>query len=66
VLNASNANDPENQSLMYTWSDNGTAMTATGQTVDYPVAGAGTHTILLTVLDPGGLSATTSQTVTVP
>jgi hypothetical protein len=27
---------------------------------------SGSHTITLTVTDPGGLSATTSQTVTVP
>jgi hypothetical protein len=66
VLNASASNDPENQSLTYTWSDGGTPITGTGQTVDYPVTGSGSRTISLTVSDPGGLSATTSQTVVVP
>lgn len=66
VLNASNSNDAENQSLTYTWTDGGTAITGSGQTVDYPVTTPGNHTIGLTVTDPGGLSATASQVVNVP
>jgi hypothetical protein len=65
ILNASNSNDPENQSLTYTWKDGATTIDAAGQTADYP-ASSGSHTMSLTVKDPGGLSATTSQTVTVP
>ena len=65
VLNASNSNDPENQSLTYTWKDGSTTIDPVGQTADYPTT-SGSHTMSLTVRDPGGLSATTSQTVTVP
>jgi hypothetical protein len=66
IVNASNANDPENQSLKYAWTDNGvTVPGANGQTADF-TATSGSHTVALTVTDPGGLSATTSQTVTVP
>jgi type II secretory pathway component PulJ len=64
ILNASNSNDPENQSLTYTWKDGSTTIDPVGQTADY-AATPGTHTMSLTVKDPGGLSATTSQTVTV-
>jgi type II secretory pathway component PulJ len=65
ILNASNSNDSENQSLTYTWKDGSTTIDANGQTGDYPTT-SGSHTMSLTVTDPGGLSATTSQTVTVP
>lgn len=65
VLNASNSNDPENQSLTYTWKDGSTTIDPVGQTADYPTT-SGSHTMSLTVRDPGGLSATTSQTVAVP
>jgi type II secretory pathway component PulJ len=64
IVNASNSNDPENQSLKYTWKDGSTTIDANGQTGEYP-ATPGSHTMSLTVTDPGGLSATTSQTVTV-
>jgi hypothetical protein len=66
ILNASGSSDPENQSLTYAWKDNGTTIAANGQTADYPAPSSGSHTMSLTVQDPGGLSATASQTVTVP
>ena len=66
ILNASGSSDPENQSLTYTWKDNGTTIAASGQTADYPAPSSGSHTMSLTVQDPGGLSATASQVVTVP
>jgi type II secretory pathway pseudopilin PulG len=65
IVNASNSNDPENQTLTYTWKDGSTTLSVTGQTGDF-LATTGSHTISLTVSDPGGLSATTSQAVTVP
>lgn len=65
ILNASDSNDPENQSLTYIWKDGSTTLDATGQTADFQ-ATTGTHTISLTVRDPGGLSTTTTQTVVVP
>ena len=66
ILNASDSNDPENQSISYSWKDNGTTIDATGQTADYLAPSSGTHTITLTVRDPGGLSTVTTRTVTVP
>jgi hypothetical protein len=66
VLNASNSNDPENQAMKYVWTDNGTTVPgASGQTTDFATS-SGSHTVALTVSDPGGLSATSTQTVTVP
>jgi type II secretory pathway component PulJ len=65
ILNASTSSDPENQSLTYTWKDGSTTIDGTGQTVDYP-ATSGSHSMTLTVKDPGGLSASATQTVTVP
>jgi type II secretory pathway component PulJ len=65
VLNASASSDPENQSLTYTWKDGSTTIDGTGQTVDYPTT-SGSHSITLTVKDPGGLSTDSTQTVTVP
>lgn len=65
VLNASNSSDPENQSLKYTWLDGTTTLPITAQTGDFD-ATSGSHTITLTVTDPGGLSTTSTQTVTVP
>jgi type II secretory pathway component PulJ len=65
VLNASGSSDPENQSLVYTWKDGSTTIPGNGQTNDY-AATSGSHTMTLTVQDPGGLSTSTSQTVTVP
>ena len=64
VLNASASSDPENQSLTYTWKDGSTTIDGTGQTVDYATT-AGSHSITLTVKDPGGLSTDSTQTVTV-
>ena len=64
ILNASDSNDPENQSLKYVWKEGSTTLDVNGQTGAYD-ATLGSHTITLTVSDPGGLSATTSQTVTV-
>ena len=65
VLNASGSSDPENQSLTYTWKDGSTTIAGGGQTNDYPTT-SGSHTITLTVQDPGGLATSTSATVTVP
>ena len=66
VLNASNSNDPDNQSLRYVWKDNGVTIDARGQTADYTPATRGSHEMTLVVTDPGGLSATATQTVVVP
>lgn len=72
TLNASTSSDPNGQALTFQWSLNGSVVTtATGQqwvagprdSTTFP-AGS-TQTFSLTVTSSGGLSATTSQTVTI-
>lgn len=62
-LDASASSDPTNDALTYRW-DLGDGNTATGKTVQtaYP---AGTYAVKLTVTDAGGLSSTTTKSVTI-
>lgn len=68
-LNASASVDPEAQLLDFTWTDEGTPATTrqpdARPVVDYIAPAPGPRTITLTVTDPGKLSRTVSQTVTV-
>jgi prepilin-type N-terminal cleavage/methylation domain-containing protein len=63
-LNGSASSDPDGGLLTYRWEDNGTLMSQTSPVVEY-VATAGSHTFTLTVTDSGGLTSTSSQTITV-
>lgn len=63
-LNGSSSVDPEGRLLQYTWFDGATQLGQSAPVVDY-VTTAGTHTFTLTVTDLGGLTDTTTQTVTV-
>jgi prepilin-type N-terminal cleavage/methylation domain-containing protein len=63
-LNGSSSIDPEGRLLQYTWLDGTTQLGQTAPVVDY-VTTAGSHTFTLTVTDLGGLTDTTTQTVTV-
>jgi hypothetical protein len=62
TLNGSGSNDPDNDPLTYTWT--GVFGTLTGQVVQ-PVIPPGVHTIILTVEDNKGGSASDSIIVTV-
>ncbi len=64
-LNGSSSSDPDAGSLTYSWKDGSTVIAQTSPVVDYVVTTTGTHTFTLTVTDRGGLSSTTTQTVTV-
>ncbi|MXV21466.1 S8 family serine peptidase [Deinococcus xianganensis] len=60
----STSTDPDNNITAYSWNF-GDGTTATGSSVSKTYAAAGTYTVTLTVTDAGGLSNTTSQTLTV-
>jgi PKD repeat protein len=64
TVDASGSSDPEGGALGYAW-DFGDGATATGATSSHTYATAGTYSVALTVTDPGGLTATTSRSVTV-
>lgn len=64
-LNGSASLDPDGGTLTYTWKDGGTMIPQNGPVVDYVATTGGTHTFSLTVTDRGGLTATTTQTITV-
>jgi type II secretory pathway component PulJ len=64
-LNGSASTDPEGATLQFQWQDGSTVLTSTSPTLDYIAPSAGSHTFTLTVTDPGGLTSTATQTVTV-
>jgi prepilin-type N-terminal cleavage/methylation domain-containing protein len=64
-LNGSASLDPDGGVLTYTWKDGAIVIPQTGPVVDYIATSSGPHTITLTVTDPGGLTHTTTQPVTV-
>jgi type II secretory pathway component PulJ len=65
VLNASASTDPEGDPLTYQWSYDGTVIpNADDVTLEYsPSTSSGSHTIGLTVSDPGGETNTLTKTV---
>jgi hypothetical protein len=65
LLNASTTQDAEAQLLTFVWRDGATEITQQGPVIDYLAPAAGPRTISLTVTDPGGLTSSTSKTVTV-
>lgn len=65
-LNGSQSEDPESQSLTYTWFDNGVAI-GDGIVRDYTAPAGGTRTFTLKVKDPAGLEgAAPGKAVTFP
>jgi type II secretory pathway pseudopilin PulG len=65
VLNGSASSDRNGDVLAYQWAYDGTPIPSSNQvTLDYnPPTGSGTHTVSLTVTDPGGESSSATQTV---
>lgn len=65
VLNASASGDQNGDVLTYQWAYDGTVIPSSNQvTLDYnPSTGSGTHTVTLTVTDPGGESSSATHTV---
>jgi prepilin-type N-terminal cleavage/methylation domain-containing protein len=66
LLNASESRDPDGLALTYKWKDGGTVLPSTGQQYETEkFASKSTHTFTLEVTNPGGLSNSTSKTVTI-
>lgn len=63
TLNGSGSSDPDNDALTYAWTENGTQI-GTGVSPSVVLA-LGTHTIVLTVTDSYGATATSTVVVTV-
>jgi PKD repeat protein len=57
--------DPENGALSYSWNFGDGSPADTTASPTHPYAAAGTYTVVLTATDPGGLTDTETQTVTV-
>lgn len=64
LLDAGGSGDPQGGSLTYQWYDGSTPI-GSAATVNYSSPTTGAHAISLTVTNTAGLSASTSQTVTV-
>jgi prepilin-type N-terminal cleavage/methylation domain-containing protein len=66
LLNASESRDPDGLALIYKWSDGSTTLPSTAQQYETGELTKGSsHTFTLEVGDPGRLSSSTSQTVTI-
>jgi prepilin-type N-terminal cleavage/methylation domain-containing protein len=63
-LDASASYDPDGLALTYKWSIDGTAISSTAQVTEVEEATVASHTYQLEVVDPGGLSETKTETVT--
>lgn len=63
AFDGSGSTDPENAGLTYSWSY-GDGTTGTGAQSSHVYSTGGTYTATLKVTDPGGLSSTTSTTIT--
>ncbi|WP_097193555.1 PKD domain-containing protein [Blastococcus aggregatus] len=62
-VDGTGSTDPEDAPLTYAW-DFGDGTTGTGATASHTYTAAGTYTVRLTVTDAGGLTATTTRSVT--
>jgi prepilin-type N-terminal cleavage/methylation domain-containing protein len=66
LLDASESVDPDGQALTYKWWDGSTELPTTAQQYETGSLTLGSkHTYKLTVTDPGGLSASAEETVTI-
>jgi type II secretory pathway pseudopilin PulG len=68
VCDAGASMDPDGQSLSYSWTRDGAALNGqVGSRLDHsPNVSKTTHTIVVTVTDPGGATATATRQVTIP
>jgi len=64
VVDASDSFDPNGSLVDFAW-DFGDGNTGSGQTASHEYAGYGTYSVVLTVQDDDGMTATTSRSVTI-
>jgi len=64
LLNGSKSSDPDGDTLSFVWRNESNSVVGTTAMVQLTL-GSGAHTFVLTVTDPGGLSATATTHVTV-
>jgi PKD repeat protein len=63
-FNASQSSDPDSDTLSYQW-DFGDGNTGAGVTTSHTYTSAGTYSVVLTVTDDSGNTASTSRTITI-
>ena len=67
LCDASASTDPDGQTVSYAWAMNGSKLSGTGYRLDQGGLSSGSsYTFEVTVTDSGGLSATTTRSVTMP
>jgi Tfp pilus assembly protein PilV len=65
LLNGSESRDPEGLALTYKWKEGSSVLPSTAQQYETEELSPGSHTFTLEVSDPGGLTSSTSQTVSI-
>jgi type II secretory pathway pseudopilin PulG len=67
ICDASSSVDPDGENLTYSWTMDGSPLSATSYSLDqYPLASHSTHSFTVTVTDPGGLTASATRSITMP
>jgi prepilin-type N-terminal cleavage/methylation domain-containing protein len=67
ICDASSSVDPDGENLTYSWTMDGSPLSATSYRLDqYPLASRSTHSFTVTVTDPGGLTSSATRSITMP
>jgi Tfp pilus assembly protein PilW len=66
ICDASASSDPEGQAVTFAWKVDGASVSETSYRLDQAGLANGSHTFEVTVTDSGGLSSSTTATVSIP